>query len=65
YYCLKYVDYDSNNPDRILICPPDSLLPDWRADYETMQQSFIYGKSLPFDSLIDKIHILQDRFRQV
>ncbi len=64
YYCLKYVDYDSNNPDRIMICPPDSLLPDWRADYETMQQSFIYGKSLPFDSLIDRIHTLQDRFRQ-
>lgn len=64
YYCLKYVDYDSNNPDRIMICPPDSLLPDWRADYETMQQSFIYGKSLPFDSLIDRMHILQDRFRQ-
>ncbi len=65
YYCLKYVDYDSNNPDRIMICPPDSLLPDWRADYETMQQSFIYGKSLPFDSLIDRIRTLQDRFRQV
>ncbi len=65
YYCLKYVDYDSNNPDRIMICPPDSLLPDWRADYETMQQSFIYGKSLPFDSLIDRIRTLQDRFSQV
>ena len=25
YYCLKYVDYDSNNPDRIMICPPDSF----------------------------------------
>ena len=65
YYCLKYVDYDSNNPDRIVICPPDDLLPEWREDYEAMQQSFIYGKSLPFDSLIDRIHILQDRFRRV
>ena len=65
YYCLKYVNYDSNNPDKIMICPPDNLLPDWRADYETMQQSFIYGKSLPFDSLIDRIRILQDRFRWV
>lgn len=65
YYCLKYVDYDTNNPDRIMICPPDSLLPDWRADYETMRQSFIYGKSLPFDDLIDRILILQDRFRQI
>lgn len=64
YYCLKYVNYDSNNPDRIMICPPDSLLSDWRADYEAMQQSFIYGKSLPFDNLIDRINTLQDRFRQ-
>lgn len=63
YHCLKYVDYDSNNPDRIMICPPDNLLPEWRADYEAMQQSFIYGKSLPFDGLIERIHILQERFR--
>ena len=65
YYCLKYVDYDSNNPNRIMICPPDNLLSDWRADYEAMQKSFIYGKSLPFDGLIDRIRILQDRFRRV
>lgn len=64
YYCLKYVDYDSNNPDRIMICPPDSFLPDWRSDYEALQQSFIYGESLPFDDLVDRIHTLQDRFRQ-
>ncbi len=48
-----------------MICPPDILLPDWRSDYEAMQQSFIFGKSLAFDSLIDRIHILQDRFRRV
>lgn len=65
YYCLKYVDYDSNSPDRIQICPPDNLLPEWRADYETMRKSFIYGKSLPFDDLIYRIHILQDRFRNL
>lgn len=65
YYCLKYVDYDSNNPDRILICPPENLLPEWRADYEAMQKSFIYGKSLPFDELIDRIHILQNRFGRI
>lgn len=65
YYCLKYVDYDSNNPDRIMICPPDNYLPEWRADYEAMQKSFIYGKSLPFDSLVGRIRILQDRFRRV
>lgn len=64
YYCLKYVDYDSNNPDRIVICPPDRLLPEWRKDYESMRQTFIYGKSLSFDGLIDRIRILQERFRK-
>lgn len=63
-YCLKYVDYGSNDPDRIQICPPDNLLPEWRADYEAMQKSFIYGNSLPFDDLIDRIRILQERFRK-
>lgn len=65
YYCLKYVDYDSNNPDRIIICPPDNLLSDWRADYESMRNSFIYGDSLPFDNLIERIMSLQERFRKL
>lgn len=65
YYSLKYVDYGSNNPDRIMICPPDNLLPEWRTDYQAMQQSFIYGRSLPFDDLIDRMHILQERFRNL
>lgn len=64
YYCLKYVDYDSNNPDKIVICPPDRLLPEWREDYESMRQTFIYGKSLPFDGLIERMNILQERFRK-
>lgn len=65
YYCLKYVDYDSNNPDRIIICPPDNLLSDWRADYESMRNSFIYGRSQPFDDLIERIMSLQERFRKL
>ena len=55
----------SNNPNRIIICPPDNLLSDWRADYESMRNSFIYGESLPFDDLIERIRTLQERFRKL
>lgn len=63
YYCLKYVDYDSNNPDRITICPPECLLSDWQTDYEAMRKSFIFGESLPFETLIERIRLLEVRFR--
>ena len=30
-----------------------------------MQQNFIYGDSLPYDVLIDRIKELQQRFREI
>ena len=32
-------------------------------DYAKMQESFIYGESLTFDELMDRMKILQERFR--
>jgi hypothetical protein len=61
---MKEVDYTTHTPDKINFVPPDFVIDYWRKDYEKMQ-SMIYGKSLPFDELIDRIRELNERFRQV
>jgi hypothetical protein len=37
----------------------------WQQDYETMQRTMIYGKSLPFDELIAKIKLLNERINRI
>ena len=61
---MKEVDYDTHVPERINFVPPDSIMDLWRKDYEKMQ-NMIYGKSLPFDKLMDRIKELNERFRKI
>jgi hypothetical protein len=42
--------------------PPTAIIPKWKEDYEFMQTNMIYGESLPFDKLIEKIIELNERF---
>lgn len=37
----------------------------FEADYKAMKKSFIYGKALDFDVLIERLKTLQDRFRAI
>jgi len=63
FYHVSYVDYKKELPSTIRFLPPDSLRSDYKSDYEDMQDGFIYGDSLSFDDLMDKIGELQERFR--
>jgi len=62
---MKEVDYTTHDPRKINFVPPAFILEKWRKDYETMQSGMIYGKSLPFDKLIERIEELNNRFRQI
>ena len=57
---LKGFDYSSLRPQTIRIIPPDNILNSWKKDYETMQKTMIYGDSLPFDKVIEKIKELNN-----
>ena len=37
----------------------------WKKDYERMQESMIYGESLPFDKLIEQIEELNRQINQI
>jgi predicted nucleotidyltransferase component of viral defense system len=62
---MKEVDYTTHTPDKINFVPPLNIIDLWKADYESMQNNMIYGKSLPFDELIDRIKELNERFRNI
>ena len=63
YYALKYVNYDLHSPLTINFTIPESAMDAWQDDYADMRRYFIYGESLKFDALMQKIRELQDRVR--
>jgi len=62
---LNGFDYSTLAPKTINIIPPDSIIDLWKTDYEAMQGTMIYGKSLPFNKLIDKIKQLNERINRI
>ena len=62
---MKEVDYTTHTPDKINFMPPTTIINAWRKDYETMRSSMIYGKSLSFDELIERIQELNERFKNI
>ncbi|MDR1653905.1 MAG: nucleotidyl transferase AbiEii/AbiGii toxin family protein [Prevotellaceae bacterium] len=62
---LKDFDYNTLNPATINIIPPENVIAVWQRDYETMRETMIYGESLSFGKLIDKIKQLNERINQL
>lgn len=56
---LAGVDYTKHQPGTIRFLPPDSLRSQWENDYKQMQENMIYGASLPFPALMEKLSQLQ------
>jgi Uncharacterized conserved protein len=61
---INGVDYSQDIRSNICPVPPAQVIDDWRQDYETMQNTMIYGDSLTFDKLINRIKQLEERIRQ-
>lgn len=65
YYALKYVNYDLHAPASINFMIPEQTIESWKADYSDMRRFFIYGQSLDFDALMQKMEELQERVRTI
>lgn len=63
YYALKYVNYNLHDPAAINFMIPEQVLEAWKLDYADMRRFFIYGKSLDFDMLMQRMKELQERVR--
>jgi hypothetical protein len=62
---LRGFDYSTLAPQTIKIVPPESVINLWKEDYETMQRTMIYGESLSFNELINKIKMLNERINRI
>ncbi len=65
YYALKYVNYNLLDPATINFTLPERVLDEWKEDYANMRRFFIYGQSLEFDTLIQRLKELQERVRSI
>ena len=63
YYALKYVKYDLHAPATIDFMIPEKVKEAWKLDYADMRRFFIYGKSLEFDALVQRLEELQKTVR--
>lgn len=61
---MKDVDYTQDIRDRICLVPSLNIMDEWRKDYEAMQGAMIYGDSLSFDKLIERITEIERLFIQ-
>ena len=62
---ISGIDYTTHSPDTINFVPPDFVIEKWHNDYTFMQANMIYGESLPFGKLIERIKELNERFRKI
>jgi predicted nucleotidyltransferase component of viral defense system len=62
---VRGIDYANHAPDKINIIPPVNTMTAWKKDYEQMQQSMIFGESLSFDKLIERISELNNRIKKM
>ena len=60
---MHNVDYTPDIRDRITLVPPVEYYKVWEDDYLNMQASMIYEKSIKFKELIERMKILESRFR--
>lgn len=52
---LRGFDYDTLYPSTLNIIPPAEIIEQWKEDYENMRMYMIYGESVPFDELVNKL----------
>jgi predicted nucleotidyltransferase component of viral defense system len=62
---IRGLDYSNHIKGKIRIIPPDEIIKEWEKDYNTMKENMIYGNSLDFESLINRISELQDRINKI
>ena len=60
---MRDVDYSEDIRKRIVLTPPEKYYQLWALDYANMQSSMIYGESISFDKLIERMKELENRFR--
>jgi predicted nucleotidyltransferase component of viral defense system len=65
YTKISNIDYNGHQHKSLNPLPPDTVIDNWRKDYQRMQEEMIYGASLPFDKLMERIKELKERINNL
>jgi len=64
FIAMKDFDYDTLYPATINIIPSENIIAKWEDDYNKMQ-TMIYGDTIPFNKLIEKITRLNEEINRI
>ena len=62
---IRGIDYANHKPSLINPIPPKGIIDQWEKDYMVMRATMFYGKSLPFDKLIERVLELKGRINEL
>lgn len=65
YTSVRDIDYTPDVRKRLRLIPREDFLDTWRADYDAMKESMIYGNKPSFDELLEGMSELQREFREI
>lgn len=65
YTSVRDIDYTPDVRKRLRLIPREDILDTWKADYDAMKESMIYGNKPSFDELLEGISELQRVFREI
>lgn len=61
---ISWMDYSTHAKKTLDFIPPDRVMKEWEKDYEDMDESMFYGKTEPFEELINKLRALRERINK-
>ena len=62
---ISGMDYRPDIRKRIVLVPREDIQSVWEEDYKSMCSSMIFGEKQSFVQLMEKMKVLEDRFRNV
>ena len=65
YTSVRDIDYTPDVRKRLRLIPREDILDTWRADYDAMKESMIYGNKPSFDELLEGMSELQRELREI
>ena len=65
YTPIRGISYDLHTPQTINFIPPAEVTEFWKKDYQAMQEFMIYGETLEFEELIERLKELKIKFHKI
>ena len=62
---VRGISFENHQRDLLNIIPPAEVIDLWERDYKIMQENMIVGDSLSFSDLIEKLKLIQEKFKNI